>query len=273
MSTEFQPQGADLPSAPALEAAVRTRSLCVGHGKLGVVADIDISLPRGSILALVGSNGSGKTTLLKTMAGLLPPISGEIEVLGARPLSQPGRVAYMGQFHPTSFMLPLRAIDVIRMARFASHGLVGRLGAEDEEAVREAIELLSLSGIENRPLNSLSGGQRQRVFIAQAIARRAELILLDEPATNIDAASRATYRGYLRRAAEAGVASVIATHDIEEAAACDQTLLLAHRVVAYGRGEEVLTAEALLSTFGVVGRYREGKIVIVEREHGHECEE
>ena len=107
-------------------------------------------------------------------------------------------------------------------------------------------------------------------FIAKAISRRAELILLDEPASNIGASAREMYRGYIRAAAKTGVASIIATHDIEEAAACDQTLMLEHRVVAYGKGEEMLTAEALLSTFGIVGHYKEGRIVVIERKHGHD---
>jgi ABC-type Mn2+/Zn2+ transport system ATPase subunit len=66
---------------------------------------------------------------------------------------------------------------------------------------------------------------------------------------------------------------IVATHDIDEAAACDATMLLAHRVVAYGPSAAVLTQSALLSTFGMVGKYQEGGIVIVEREHGHDdCE-
>jgi ABC-type Mn2+/Zn2+ transport system ATPase subunit len=254
------------------KAAVTTRALSVGYGRETIVADINLILPKGELLALVGSNGSGKTTLLRTIAGLLKPISGSLEVLGGPPLAQPWRVAYMGQFHPSSFMLPLRAIEVVRMSRFAAHGLLGRLTAEDEKAVEEAIDLMGLGGIAMQPLNTLSGGQRQRVFIAQAFAHKAELILLDEPATNIDASSRETYRSHVRDLAKRGVSTIIATHDIEEAAACDQTLLLAHRVVAYGKGEEVLTAEALLSTFGIVGKYKEGRIVLVEREHGHGCD-
>jgi len=120
------------------------------------------------------------------------------------------------------------------------------------------------------PLNALSGGQRQRVFLAQAFAREADLILLDEPAANLDGAARGIYRRFLRELAAAGRSVIIATHDIDEAAECDWTMLLAHRVVAYGRSAEILGQDALLATFGMVGRYQEGKIVIVEREHGHE---
>jgi len=93
------------------------------------------------------------------------------------------------------------------------------------------------------------------VFLAQAFAREADLILLDEPAANLDAA---------------GCTVIVATHDIDEAAEGDWTMLLAHRVVAYGPSRDILTRPALLATLGMVGKDQEGGIVIVEREHGHD---
>jgi len=253
-----------------MSAVVRAQGLGVGYQGETVVADIGFSLEPGRVLALVGSNGSGKTTLLKTVAGLLAPTAGSIEVLGARPLARPARVSYMGQFHPSSFMLPLRVHDVVRMARFARHGLFGRFDAEDERAVREAMAVMGVRELADAPLKALSGGQRQRVFLAQAFAREADLILLDEPAANLDGAAQAIYRSQLRSLADAGRAVILATHDIDEAAECDSTMLLVHRVVACGPSREILTQKALLSTFGMVGKYQEGGIVIVEREHGHE---
>jgi ABC-type Mn2+/Zn2+ transport system ATPase subunit len=176
----------------------------------------------------------------------------------------------MGQFHPTSFMLPLRVHDVVSMARFARHGLFGRLSAADRRAVQEAMAVMGVEQLSHAPLNALSGGQRQRVFLAQAFARDADLILLDEPAANLDGAARGIYRRHLRALTETGRSVIIATHDIDEAAECDRTMLLAHRVVAYGVSAEILTQKAILSTFGMVGKYQEGGIVIVEREHAHD---
>lgn len=248
--------------------AIRSEALAVGYDGEAVVSDVRIDLPRGGILALVGSNGSGKTTLLRTLAGLLPPLAGTLDLLGDGPEVRPGRLSYLGQFHPTSFMLPLRVIDVVRMARFANRGLFGKLTAEDERIVQGTLERMDIQDLRREPLNALSGGQRQRVFLAQAFAREADLILMDEPAANLDAAGRETYRWLVHEAADRGCSVVVATHDIDEAAEYDQTMLLAHRVVAYGRAEDILTPETLLSTFGIVGRYREGKVVVIEREHG-----
>jgi ABC-type Mn2+/Zn2+ transport system ATPase subunit len=258
-----------MPEIPAVEA----RALSAGYASESILSGLSFVLKRGETLALVGANGSGKSTLLKTMAGLQKPLAGGLKVLGGPPLGSPARVAYLGQFHPAGIALPLRASEVVRMGRFAARGLLGKLGPEDEEAVREAIESMGIADIAEKPLNAMSGGQRQRVFIAQALARRAELLLLDEPEANLDAAARAKVRSLFSEAVSRGASAVIATHDIEAAAACDYTILLARRVVAYGPSAEVLETEALLETFGVVGRAEGGKVVVVGREHGCEgCE-
>ncbi len=249
---------------------VEARDLGVGYQGVTVVADIQFRLEPGQVLALVGANGSGKSTLLKTIAGLLAPTAGTLAVFGEPPLARPERVAYLGQFHPASFMLPLRVKDVVRMARFARLGLFGRLTAADKRAVDRAMGVMAVQDLADTPLNALSGGQRQRVFLAQAFAWEADLILLDEPAANLDAGSRDTYRRHLRDLAAAGGAVIVATHDIDEAAEGDWTMLLAHRVVACGPSRDILTRPALLATLGMVGKYQEGGIVIVEREHGHD---
>ena len=254
------------PRATAVEA----RGLAVGYAGDPILSGLDFSLPEGKTLALVGANGSGKSTLLKAIAGLLKPLGGELKVLGKAALAAPERVAYLGQFHPSGFVLPLRAYEVVRMGRFAARGLFGKFGAEDEAAVREAIEAVGIAGIAETPLNELSGGQRQRVFIAQALARRADLILLDEPEANLDGAARANSRRLFAEAVARGATAVIATHDIEAAAACDYTMLLARRVVAYGPSAEVLRTDALLDTFGLVGRVEGERLVVVGREHGHD---
>jgi ABC-type Mn2+/Zn2+ transport system ATPase subunit len=260
---------APLPDAPFL----RAERLAVGYGRNAVVDAIDVVVEAGATLALVGANGSGKSTLLRTIAGLLPPVGGSLSVLGGRPGAQPARVAYLGQFHTGGMALPLRVIDVVRMARFSSLGLARRPGAEDERLVRESMERMGVIGLAVRPLSALSGGQRQRVFIAQALARDAELLLMDEPEANLDAEGVQLYREAVRAAACRGGAVVIATHDIADASRCDQMMLLARRVVACGPGSQVLTPEALLATFGITARMEEGRVVVVEREHGHECRE
>jgi ABC-type Mn2+/Zn2+ transport system ATPase subunit len=250
-------------------AHVEAADLTVGYDRAAVVSSIRFVLDRGATLALVGSNGSGKSTLLRTVAGLLRPVSGSIRTFGAKPGRFPARLAYLNQHNSAEPPLPLRAMDVVRMARFSSLGLIGRAGPEDETLVRHAMSAMDILPLADQPLSSLSGGQRQRVFLAQAFARGADLLLLDEPDNNLDAEGRERYRAALSDAVARGAAAIVATHDISEALRCDATMLLARRVVAYGRSREALTPDALLSTFGVVTRLQQGELVVVEREHGH----
>jgi ABC-type Mn2+/Zn2+ transport system ATPase subunit len=256
------------PSAVAVEA----RALEIGHPGEVVVGGIDLVVPARGSLALVGTNGSGKSTLIRTIVGLLAPLSGSLAVFGGPPGRSPTRVAYVAQFHAGAHILPIRVVDVVRMGRFAHLGLVGRMGPADHELVRWAMESMGVSDLARAPLRTLSGGQRQRVYLAQALARRADLIVLDEPTAGLDAGGRERYLDAFAGELHRGAAIITATHDIGEAAEYDQVLLLARRVVALGSGDEVLTPDRLLETFGVVVRdlheEHAGRFTVAERAHG-----
>jgi ABC-type Mn2+/Zn2+ transport system ATPase subunit len=181
-------------------------------------------------------------------------------------------VGYLAQFHVSGFILPLRAVDVVRMARFPSQGLLGRATSEDRDLVARAMEAMGVSDLAHTPLRSLSGGQRQRVYLAQVLARRADVILLDEPDAGLDAGGRERYLEAFAAELHRGAALVTATHDIGEAIEYDQVLLLARRVVALGPGREVLTPDRLMETFGIVIRdphlEHAGRFTVAERTHG-----
>lgn len=252
--------------------AIEASGLGVGYPGEEVVQDIDLSVPAGGSLALVGTNGSGKSTLMRTLVGLLAPVSGRVSVLGQPPGKAPTRLAYLSQFHASGYILPIRAIDVVRMARYAKLGLVGRHGADDEALVQEAMETMDIGDWRREPMRNLSGGQRQRVYLAQVLAHRADLIVLDEPTAGLDAGGRERYLDAFAAELQRGAALVTATHDIGEAVEYDEVLLLARRVVAQGPGAEVLTPDRLMETFGIVihDAHDEhiGRFTVAERAHG-----
>jgi ABC-type Mn2+/Zn2+ transport system ATPase subunit len=258
------------PSTPSL----RAERLTVGYDGRPVLQEITLELDKGQSLALVGMNGSGKSTLLKTIVGLLPRLGGRLEVLGARPGGAPGRVAYLSQSHSTSFVLPLRAVDVVRMGRFAARGLLGPMSKEDDDRIFTAMQRMGIGDLANAPLRSLSGGQQQRVYLAQVFAHGADLLVLDEPAASLDAAGKEIYARAVTAELARGAAVVVATHDIREAARCDLAMLLAHRVVALGPARDVITPDALLETFGIilVSQDQAGGLAVIECEHGHDCD-
>ncbi len=232
---------------------VRAENLDIGYSNEVVVADVSFEVGPGEAFALIGTNGSGKSTLLKTIVGLLPPMGGRVSVFGIPPGKNHARIAYLGQFHRSGFVLPLRAIDVVRMGRFPQHGLWKRMDRQDDEIVLSAMRTMGIEKLADVPLRSLSGGQQQRTYLAQVLAHQASLLVLDEPTTGLDAGGRELYLHALNDELCRGASVIIATHDIqEEAALCRQVMLLARKVVAFGAPQQVITPEALLETFDIV---------------------
>jgi ABC-type Mn2+/Zn2+ transport system ATPase subunit len=254
--------------------ALRAEALAVGYDGRPVVTGLSLSVLPGQMLAVLGTNGSGKSTLVKTVAGLLEPVAGTIEVLGKRPGAAPARVAYLGQVQPTGHVLPLRARDVVAMGRFAARGLMRRMTRGDHVRVEAGMQRMGIAGLADEPLGSLSGGQRQRVHIARALAWEADLLVLDEPTSGLDLAGRDLLQAALVQERARGAAAVVCTHDVGDAAGAEHALLLDRRVVACGPPGEVLTREALMETFGLVLAQLPGgsEMVMdpVHRHHDHE---
>ncbi len=248
--------------------AIAARGLDIGYPNEVVVKDINFTLRRGQAMALIGTNGSGKSTLLKTVVGLLPSLGGAIEVFGMRPGINTRRIAYLGQFHASGFVLPLRVIEVVRMGRFPIRGLLGKMTHQDKDITDAALHAMGVEDLADAPLRSLSGGQQQRTYLAQVLAHQADLLVMDEPTTGLDAAGRELFLKAMSSELCRNTTIIMATHDIrEEAAICDQVMLLAHRVVAMGKPEEVLTPEALLDTFGIVISGEEKRLAVLECRH------
>jgi len=259
------------PIGPDNTLNIQANHLSVGYSSEVIVPGIHFELKPGQAIALIGTNGSGKSTLLKTIVGLLPSLGGDLSVFGMPPGNTPRRIAYLGQFHASGFILPLRAIEVVRMGRFPEHGLWGRMRSQDDSIVHAAMRTMGIEHLADAPLRSLSGGQQQRTYLAQVLAHQADLLVLDEPTSGLDAGGRDLYLQAFNDELCRGSSIVVATHDIqEEASLCHQVMLLARRVVALGTPQEVITTENLLETFGIVVTSAKEKLHVLECRHGHD---
>jgi heme ABC exporter ATP-binding subunit CcmA len=197
-----------------MEPVVHLRSAVSLLGRFPALAGVDLDVDPGEIVLLQGPNGAGKTTLLRTLAGLLPVVSGTAVVLGhdlrtdAKPVRR--RVGLLG--HATMLYDELTVADNVRFWSRAAKALP----ADAEAAMVE----LGLDGrLRDVTVARLSAGQRRRAAIAVMVARRPELWLLDEPHAGLDAATRDVVDGLVRRAAEAGATVVVASHELERATA------------------------------------------------------
>ncbi len=236
-------------------ALVEMNDLAVGYHRHAVVDHVNATAGPGSLVVLMGTNGSGKSTILRTLAGLLEPVSGDVSVLGDMPGLHHAQCAYLPQ-HPASLTtLPLRARDVVAMGRFPRLGIVKRMGAQDREAIHEAMVRMSVHPFQDKPLHALSGGQQQRVHLAQVLAREADVLLLDEPTAGLDAQGRNAVARVIAEERARGKVVVLATHDLSDAEPADHVILLAHQVIAQGAPRDVLTDDNLRACYGFTDRH------------------
>ncbi len=252
------------PAEPATRApAARATDLGVDYGTHRALAAATFTIPAGSRTAVIGPNGSGKTTLLRVLGNLVRPTTGTVEVLGAPQGGARRAVAHVLQATHIHTGLPLTVREVVTMGRYPHVGLVGRMGPRDRTAIDRAMARMDVQDLAGRQVVELSGGQRQRVSVAQGLAQEADLLLLDEPVTGLDAPSLRRIEQVVHEESAAGRTVVLTTHDIAEAGRADHVLLLATRLVAAGPPEQVLTQEHLADAYGAMTfRTADGTLVI-----------
>ena len=234
-----------------MERAIGIRDLDVAYDRRLVVEDVTFSVPRGAMVGIVGPNGGGKSTLLKAVLGLVPKLRGTVEILG-RPVNRKARrlVGYVPQREDVDWNFPVSAFDVVMMGRVPSVKLFWQPTARDKELAWEALRTVGMEKFADTPIGEFSGGQQQRIFLARALAQEAEVLLLDEPVSGVDAPSQHEIFDLLRSLKEAGKTVIVATHDLScVAERFDLALLLNKRVVAFGRPEEVFTSQLLNETY------------------------
>ncbi|MGM0898861.1 MAG: ABC transporter ATP-binding protein [Bacillota bacterium] len=228
---------------------IQVRELTKLYGKKQVVENVSVDIRRGQITSFIGPNGAGKSTLLSMVSRLLDADTGEVLIdktntkqMKSNEFSK--RVSILKQSNFMNVRLTIR--ELVSFGRFPYSK--GRLNAEDEQMVDQAIEYMDLGDMEDSYLDELSGGQRQRAFIAMVIAQDTDYVLLDEPLNNLDMKHSVQIMKILRRLVdELGKTVIIVLHDINFASVySDRIVALKNgRVVKDGPTEEIIQSEAL----------------------------
>ena len=240
---------------PSLNGTVFARLTGAGvdvSGGRAILADVDLEVRAGEIIALVGPNGAGKSTLLSVLAGDRRPDRGSADgpagpLARQRPLELARTRAVMLQEHQLSF--PFEVEDVVAMGRAPWRGRPEE--ADDEQAIARGIDLAQVSHLRTRRFPTLSGGEKARTTFARVSAQVTPMLLLDEPTAALDIRHQERVLTSAREHAHAGGAVIVVLHDLALASAyADRVVLLSDgRVVAIGPPEDVLTSQRVSAVY------------------------
>jgi zinc/manganese transport system ATP-binding protein len=241
--------------------------------------DVSLTVERGQFVAVLGPNGSGKSTLIRAVLGLQPLANGSASVLGRPPGETNGRIGYLPQRRSFDESTRIRGADVVRLGLDGARWGLPLPGARSRAATRrvtEVIELVSATAYADKPIGELSGGEQQRLLIAQALARRPQLLLLDEPLDSLDLPNQAGVAALVRDICrEEDVAVLLVAHDVNPILGyLDRVIYVAGGTAVEGAPEDVISAETLSELYGVpidVLRASDGRLVVVGAPdlHGH----
>lgn len=195
-------------------SVIDVRGLEVTLGASRILRGIDVSIGNGEVVALLGANGSGKSTLVRTIVGILPPTAGDVSLLGT-PLTGDvpwARIGYVPQRVSAQSGVPSTAREVV--ASGLLHGRRLRLPRDWKARADEALETVGLLDRATHSTSELSGGQQQRVLIARALARRPEVMILDEPVAGVDQPSQEAFAQTMTRLVEQGLTVLVVLHEL-----------------------------------------------------------
>jgi len=193
--------------------ALEIKNVYVKYDDNLVLENISLAVNQKEFLGIIGPNGGGKTTLLKVILGLVKPESGAVEVFNSEAEKNRHLIGYVPQYSVFDNDYPVSVLDVVLMGRLEKKKILSRYSGEDKEIALESLEQVGLSGFKNRIIGGLSGGEKQRALIARALAKRPQILLLDEPTASIDASTGKNFFSTLQSLNE-NITIILVSHDI-----------------------------------------------------------
>lgn len=211
------------------------KNVSFSYNNTQILENASFDIKPGELVCIIGPNGGGKTTLVKLILGLLHPEKGQVAVFGKPPAITRARIGYMPQFSHYDPRFPITVMDIVLMGRLASGKLSsiwGKYGKKDKTAAFEALKQVEMDGYADRSFSELSGGQRQRVLIARALACEPDLLLLDEPTSNVDSDVEIKFHDTLKALNEK-ITILMVSHDIGFVSDIVKSVLCVNRRVVF----------------------------------------
>lgn len=232
--------------------AIVLENVSCGYQRNFVLTDVQLRIPQGQFVGLIGPSGAGKTTLLRTMVGLVPRVDGRVEVSGrvVTPGSPPANVGYVPQVGMIDWTFPVTVENVVVMGKQRQMGWLPWASRQDKRDVAAILDRLGIGQLAKRHIRDLSGGQQQRTFLARALISNPEILILDEPTASVDIRTRDEILHLLAEINDGGITIVITTHELNSLAAhLPWVVCVNHGIVAQGSPERIFTAENMSRTF------------------------
>ncbi len=226
-----------------------------GYAKRTILQNISFKIGSGEFLCLLGPNGIGKTTLFKSILGFIATQSGEITIDGqsVKKWSKPRlakALGYVPQAQTTPF--PYTVLDVVLMGRMPHLGSFSSPNRNDIEIAEESLDRLGISFLRNRIYTEISGGERQMVLIARALTQRPQMLILDEPTSNLDYGNQVRVLLQINKLAQEGIGVIMTSHYPNHAFLCSaQVGLLNKDSFEIGTADEIITEAKMRDTYGI----------------------
>lgn len=236
---------------------IELKKVTAGYPSKTVLSEISLSVPKGTLISVIGKNGSGKSTLLKTVIGIINAKSGEMLVDGESELSRQSmakKVSYLAQGKSVSDMT---VEQLVLHGRFPHLSYPRRYSEKDREISSAALRQMGIADIAGTPLSALSGGMRQKAYIAMALAQDTDYILLDEPTTYLDISNQVELMKILRSLADRGKGIVAVMHDLQLAFGFSDRIAVIKdaKIAAFDTPQKICDSGIVQEVFGIDLQY------------------
>lgn len=251
--------------------AIDLHDVTCAYDRSPVLSNVNLHVPAGQFVGMIGPSGAGKTTLLRAMLGLAPRVNGTVKVASSsvRPGRPPARVGYVPQVETVDWSFPVSVENVVLMGRGTKIGKTPWATAAEKRDAHDILDRLGIGEFASRHIRDLSGGQQQRTFLARALIGRPEILFLDEPTASVDIKTRDDILHLLVELNRQGVTIVMTTHELNTVAAhLPWVVCVNGGIVAQGTPGTVFTEGVLSRTFNaemrVVRDEATGTVLVAE---------